>query len=279
MALVRRHEDERPFLAGCAHALEALPRRPRCRRRCACGTPTPKSGCAQREHPRLGIGGDFAQRRARALLQLLRRGCSRRARSPAPRRRGGATAQHLLLDARTRLCAAGRAPRAPRPRAGRPAASAAAAPARRSAEPLLFGEKLRQLERLADQHLRIFEVGEEHATARARVPGASCSPKIRSTMLRASRGAHRRRAPHQRQRHEDDRPAARAALALDANQLLDVGAAKIAPAPSRRASCGRCKNKSAESPLPHHLGHLGDRRAAPLAPQPSAPPGCARAAA
>ena len=99
-------------------------------------------------------------------------------------------------------------------------------------------------------------------------PGASRSPKIEvDDAASRARRAHRRRAPHERQRHEDDRPPGLPALALDADQLLDVGAAKLRRLPAEER-VRPLEEEQRRVALPHHLRQLRHRRAAPLAPQP-----------
>ena len=128
------HDHERALARGGAHLLEPLdvdvdavedlaehPRHDRAR---------------HAEHPRLGIGGDLAQRDARALLELLRRqllgdldllGLGDEA----------AAAQHLLADALHGLARRTEHDAHLRLRAGRRAASAGGAPARRRWRPPL----------------------------------------------------------------------------------------------------------------------------------------------
>ncbi len=218
------------------------------------------------EHPRLGIGGDLAQRGARALLDLRRRKLLRALdllglgdEPPA--------AQHLLLDAMYRLA------RRPEHDAHLRLDPPTELPAQPPGQDLVVGralllrQELRQLERLPDQHLRVLVVGEEgvhgaHAPRRL----ALAEDQIDDAAPRARR-AHRRRAPHQRQRHEDDRPPRGAALALDADQLLDVGAAKLRRLPAEQR-VRPLQKEQRRFALPDHPRQLCRRRRASLAPQP-----------
>ena len=194
VALVRRDDQQRPLARGRPHPLEARDVDLEAVEDLAA---TPRPGSAARSRTSTASGSAAISRSAvRARFSTCRGGQLLGARDLLGLGDQAPAAQHLLAGCARTSCAAARARRAPRTRAARRAASAAAAPAPRRWRPALLRQKLRQLERLADEHLRILVVVEEgpHGAQRARAPRAR--RRSRSMMPRCDRAARTAGDPH-----------------------------------------------------------------------------------